>query len=68
MTDRIVARWQGWSGEGIEHLVLKEGPEEVIVDAAVLGTTGDKCLRGSLPDRLRQLMACKKGRDRPDRL
>ena len=41
MTDRIVARWQGWSGGGFEHLVLKEGPEEVVADAAVLGTAGD---------------------------
>ena len=39
--NRIVARWQGWSGGGMEHLVLKEGHEEIVADAAVLGTTGD---------------------------
>jgi uncharacterized protein len=38
MNRTTVARWQDWSGEGIQHLVLKEGPEEVVAEAAVLFT------------------------------
>lgn len=33
-----VARWQDWSGTGLEHLVLKEGPDQIAAEAAVLGT------------------------------
>jgi hypothetical protein len=32
----IVARWKDWSGEGLEHLVLHEGPEGVTADSIVL--------------------------------
>ncbi len=38
MSGTIVARWQDWSGDGIQHLVLREGPEEIVAEAAVLGT------------------------------
>lgn len=38
----IIARWQDWSGKGIEHLVLKEGPEQIDADSAVLGTVDDR--------------------------
>jgi uncharacterized protein len=37
----IIARWQDWSGRGIEHLVLIEGPHQISADAAVLGTIDD---------------------------
>jgi uncharacterized protein len=34
----IVARWQDWSGHGIQHLVLREAPERIVAEAAVLDT------------------------------
>ena len=34
----IVARWQDWSGLGIQHLVLNEGPQEIVAEAAVIAT------------------------------
>jgi uncharacterized protein len=34
--NRIVARWQDWSGAGQEHLVLKEGPEALVVESVIL--------------------------------
>ncbi len=38
MDRTIVARWRGWSGDGLQHLVLREGPEEIVAEAAVLAT------------------------------
>jgi hypothetical protein len=38
----IIARWQDWPGKGIEHLVLKQGPEQIVADSAVLGTIDDR--------------------------
>ena len=38
----IIARWQDWEGRGIEHLVLKEGPNEVASDSVILGTADDQ--------------------------
>jgi hypothetical protein len=38
----IVARWQDWPGQGFEHLVLKEGPSEIVAEAAVMGTIDDQ--------------------------
>jgi hypothetical protein len=37
----IIARWQEWSGRSIEHLVLKEGPNQIVADAPILGTIDD---------------------------
>ncbi len=34
----IVARWQDWSALGIQHLVLNEGPQEIVAEAAVIAT------------------------------
>jgi uncharacterized protein len=34
-------RWQDWSGNGLQHLVLSEEPDRVVAEAAVLGTAGD---------------------------
>jgi hypothetical protein len=39
MGTTTVARWRDWAGSGIEHLVLSEGSDEVIVESALLGTT-----------------------------
>lgn len=41
MENRIVARWQDWSGTGIEHLVLREGPDQVVAEAAILAAAND---------------------------
>jgi hypothetical protein len=38
----IIARWQDWPGTGIEHLVLKEGPNQIVAEAAILGTIDDR--------------------------
>jgi hypothetical protein len=34
----VVARWQDWSGDGIQHLVLREGPREIVAEAVVIAT------------------------------
>lgn len=36
--NKIIARWQDWSGKGIEHLVLTEEPNQIVAEAAILGT------------------------------
>jgi uncharacterized protein len=38
MSRTIVARWQEWSGKGLQHLVLKEETAEIAIDAAVIGS------------------------------
>jgi hypothetical protein len=38
MTNTIVARWQDWSGSGLEHLCLTETADQIVADAAVVGT------------------------------
>src|SRR5688572_24203987 len=38
MSRTIVARWQDWSGHGLEHLVLDVGPDGIVAEAALLGT------------------------------
>ncbi len=42
MENRIVARWQDWSGTGIEHLVLREGPDQIVAEAAILAGANDQ--------------------------
>jgi hypothetical protein len=42
MTNRIIARWQDWSGMGLEHLVLQEGPSEIVAEAAILAKVDDE--------------------------
>jgi hypothetical protein len=39
--NKVIARWQDWSGKGLEHLVLTEGPDKIVADAVILGTTDD---------------------------
>ena len=36
----IVARWQDWAGKSLEHLVLREGPEGIVAEAALLAEEG----------------------------
>src|SRR5260370_20232832 len=42
MSRKTIVRWHDWSGKGIEHLVLHEGPDEIVADAAILGTAEDE--------------------------
>src|ERR1700687_3711062 len=41
MGERIVARWQDWSGKGLEHLVLREDSDEIVAEAAIIGSIDD---------------------------
>ena len=34
-------RWQDWAGDGLQHLVLREGPEEIVAEAVVIGAEED---------------------------
>jgi hypothetical protein len=38
MERTIVARWQGWSAEGVEHLVLHGRPDRIVAESVVLAT------------------------------
>ena len=38
MSKKIIVRWQDWSGKGLEHLVLREGPDGIAGEAAILAT------------------------------
>jgi hypothetical protein len=40
MAKTIVARWRDWSGDGIEHLALAEGPDGIAAEAVVVGASG----------------------------
>ena len=42
MSDTIVARWQDWSGSGLEHLCLRETADRIVADAAVVGSAEDE--------------------------
>jgi uncharacterized protein len=44
VSNKIVARWQDWSGQRIEHLVLNEGENEITAEAAIIGTASDDLL------------------------
>ncbi len=33
----IVARWQDWAGEGLEHLVLRDGANGWLAESLVIG-------------------------------
>jgi hypothetical protein len=41
MSNTIVARWQDWDAKGIEHLVLREGTREIVVESVVVGSAND---------------------------
>jgi hypothetical protein len=34
----VVLRWQSWEAQGLEHLVLREAPDGVTADSAVVGS------------------------------
>ncbi len=36
MTKRIVARWTGWDGEGLEHLALDLREAEIVAEGMVV--------------------------------
>ena len=40
MSKTIVARWRAWAGDGIQHLVLREGKESVVAEAVVIADQG----------------------------
>lgn len=44
MKDQIIARWQDWSGNGMEHLILKHGPAGVVADSVVLATVDNEAI------------------------
>jgi uncharacterized protein len=44
MSERIVARWQDWSGAGLEHLVLREGAAGIVADSAILAKLDDEMI------------------------
>ena len=41
MSKPVVARWQDWDALGIEHLVLREGPREIVAESVVVGSADD---------------------------
>jgi len=36
MSWTLVARWQDWAGTGLQHLVLHEGPEDIVAEAVAI--------------------------------
>jgi uncharacterized protein len=40
--NKIIARWQDWTGASIEHLVLTQDQSRIIADAAIVGATDGK--------------------------
>ena len=40
MQKNIVARWQSWSGDGLEHLVVRQSDSSVVADGVVLAGEG----------------------------
>jgi hypothetical protein len=39
--NKIIARWQDWSGKGIEHMVLTKESDQIVADAVILATIDD---------------------------
>lgn len=44
MTNTIIARWQDWSGSGLEHLVLKVGSSGMVAESAILATVDGEAI------------------------
>ena len=44
MNRTVAARWQDWSGEGLEHLVLRESADGVIAESVLLSPAGAEAL------------------------
>jgi len=36
MTDPLIARWQDWAGEGVEHLVLRQSASGIVAESAII--------------------------------
>src|ERR1700733_11155950 len=36
MPDKIIARWQDWAGDGIEHLELRQSSSEIVAESAIV--------------------------------
>lgn len=41
MANVVVARWQDWSGTGLEHLVVRERPREIVAESVVVASAND---------------------------
>jgi hypothetical protein len=41
MSNAVIARWQDWGARGIEHLVLRESPGEIVAESVVVGSADD---------------------------
>jgi uncharacterized protein len=37
MSPMLEARWQDWAGTGLQHLVLRQGGDEIVAEAVVVG-------------------------------
>lgn len=48
----IIARWQEWSGEGFEHLVLHERLDGIVAEGMISATEGFYDLAAQVPDQL----------------
>src|SRR5262245_3926 len=70
MSKTIVARWQEWSGKGLQHLVMKESAAEITIDAAVIGSEEEFphaarfCILCDGAWRVKKVEACVIGDDR----
>jgi hypothetical protein len=38
VTNVVMARWQAWDRKGIEHLVLRKGPREIVAESVVVAS------------------------------
>jgi hypothetical protein len=47
MERTIVARWQDWSGTGIEHLVLRERSDGIVAEGVTLATVDSRAFAAS---------------------
>ena len=48
MDRTIVARWQDWSGAGLQHLVLRIGATSIVAEAAILATEDEQRIAAQL--------------------
>ena len=71
MSRTVAARWRDWAGDGLEHLVLREGPDGVHADSAVVGADDGEVFAAryrihcDLEWRTRRLQVSRVGDDRP---
>src|SRR5687768_14289540 len=41
MDRTTLLRWQNWERTALQHLVLREAPDRVVAEAAILGSAGE---------------------------